>query len=59
MTLEIKIDNPKYFEDIVTHEILHIFQFAKNGVLSFGFAPFVCSRKKNAPKNRCAAFRFK
>ena len=30
MTLEIKIDNPKYFEDIVTHEILHIFQYNKN-----------------------------
>ena len=30
MTLEIKIDDPKYFEDIVTHEILHIFQYNKN-----------------------------
>ena len=30
MTLEIKIDHPKYFEDIVTHEILHIFQYNKN-----------------------------
>jgi len=30
MTLEIKIDDPKNFEDIVTHEILHIFQYNKN-----------------------------
>lgn len=30
MTLEIKIDDPKYFEDIVTYEILHIFQYNKN-----------------------------
>jgi hypothetical protein len=30
MTLKIKIGNPKYFEDIVTHEILHIFQYNKN-----------------------------
>lgn len=30
MILEIKIDDPKYFEDIVTHEILHIFQYNKN-----------------------------
>ena len=30
MMLEIKIDDPKYFEDIVTHEILHIFQYNKN-----------------------------
>lgn len=30
MTLKIKIDDPKYFEDIVTHEILHIFQYNKN-----------------------------
>lgn len=30
ITLQIKLDEPKYFEDIVTHEILHIFQYNKN-----------------------------
>ena len=30
ITLDIIIDDPKYFEDIVTHEILHIFQYNKN-----------------------------
>lgn len=30
ITLDIIIDDPKYFEDIVMHEILHIFQYNKN-----------------------------
>ena len=30
ITLDIIMDDPKYFEDIVTHEILHIFQYNKN-----------------------------
>jgi len=30
ITLDIIIDDPKYFEDIVTYKILHIFQYNKN-----------------------------